>query len=253
MLESLLASRRRQLIAGAIALFVLLASGGVAFALISGGSGGPAAEVADVQIATSTATPTPVRTATPTPTPAPTPIPTPPPYNGTVAHMTAPKLGIDNYIEVVSVVNNEMQAPDDGVNAVGWYPDYAKPGFGQNAVFSAHETWNRFHGPFYSLHLAQPGDVITITMDNGLQYQYEVLTNVRYDAYSIPMGEVIWPSTRPANEEWITLITCGGRIVYNSTGFGDYLDRDVVQARRIDKNTAAATTSGAGAAAASNR
>ena len=79
-------------------------------------------------------------------------------------------------------------------------------------------------------------------MDNGIEYRYEVMTNVRYDAYSIPMGEVVWPSNRPKGDEWITLITCGGRIVYNDTGYGDYLDRDVVQARRIDQNTVAATT-----------
>ncbi len=109
-------------------------------------------------------------------------------------------------------------------------------------MFSAHETWNRSRGPFYSLHLAVPGDEIVVTMDNGTEYRYEVMTNVRYDAYSIPMGEVIWPSKRPAGEEWITLITCGGRIVYNNTGYGDYLDRDVVQARRIDKNLAATST-----------
>ncbi len=147
-----------------------------------------------------------------------------------------PRLGINHYIEPVSVINNEMQAPNDGVFAIGWYPDYSKPGFGQNSVFSAHETWNRSRGPFYTLSQARPGDEITVTMDNGLEYRYEVMTNVRYDAYSIPMGEVIWPSKRPQNEEWITLITCGGRIVYNETGYGDYLDRDVVQARMIGTN-----------------
>lgn len=252
MLESLLASRRQQLIAGAIALAVLLASGGVAFALF-GSSDEPAARVEDVRIATSTPTPVRTATSTPTPTPSPTPVPTPPPYDGGIVRLSMPRLGIDHYIETVSVINNEMQAPNDGVFAIGWYPDYSKPGFGRNSVFSAHETWNRSRGPFYTLHLAVPGDEIIVTMDNGLEYRYEVMTNVRYDAYSIPMGEVIWPSKRPENEEWITLITCGGRIVYNSTGYGDYLDRDVVQARRIDKNTAAATTSGTSGATASSR
>jgi sortase (surface protein transpeptidase) len=128
-----------------------------------------------------------------------------------------------------------MQAPSDGVCAIGWYYDYAKPGWGENAVFSAHETWNLNQGPFYALHLAVPGDLIIVTMDNGIQYHYEVMTNVRYDEYTIPMGEVVWPSRRPPGEEWITLITCGGRLVYSGNSrFGEYLDRDVVQARSID-------------------
>lgn len=238
MLNGLFATRRRQVIAGIIAIGVLLIAGGTVYALASGGDEA-AKQVQAVQISTSTPRPS---TPTATPTPPPTPEPTPPPYDGAIVRLSMPRLGIDHYIEPVSVINNEMQAPNDGVYAIGWYPDYTKPGFGQNSVFSAHETWNRSQGPFYSLHLAVPGDEIVVTMDNGIEYRYAVMTNVRYDAYSIPMGEVVWPSNRPKGEEWITLITCGGRIVYNDTGYGDYLDRDVVQARRIDQNTVAATT-----------
>jgi hypothetical protein len=46
------------------------------------------------------------------------------------------------------------------------------------------------------------------------------------------MNEIVWPVNKDG--EWITLITCGGRIVYDQvTGFGEYLDRDVVVARRL--------------------
>jgi sortase (surface protein transpeptidase) len=198
--------------------------------------------VQEVQV--TTPSPTPIPTPSPSPTPSPTPEPTPTPYDGGIARLSLPRLGINHYIEPVPVINNEMQAPTDGVYAIGWYYDYSKPGWGENAVFSAHETWNRSQGPFYSLYLAVPGDQITVTMDNGIQYTYEVMTNIRYDLDNIPMGEVVWPSDRPEGEEWITLITCGGTIIYNSTGYGDYLQRDVVQARRIDNVTAATTTSG---------
>ena len=249
MLNELFTTRRRQAIAGIVAIGVLLIAGGTAYALTSGGDEA-AEQVQAVQISTSTPRPS---TPTATPTPPPTPEPTPPPYNGAIVRLSMPRLGIDHYIEPVSVINNEMQAPNDGVYAIGWYPDYTKPGFGQNSVFSAHETWNRSRGPFYSLHLAIPGDEIVVTMDNGIEYHYAVMTNVRYDVYSIPMGEVVWPSNRPKGEEWITLITCGGRIVYNDTGYGDYLDRDVVQARRIDQNTVAATTNTSTQAATSTR
>jgi sortase (surface protein transpeptidase) len=250
MFQDLFATRQRQVIAAVIALVVLLGGAGGAFALTSGGDDDPPEVVQEVP--TTTRTPSPTRT--PTPTPSPTPVPTPPPYDGAVVRLSVPRLGIDNYIEEVPVINNEMQAPTDGVFAIGWYYDYSKPGWGENAVFSAHETWNRNQGPFYSLYLAAPGDEIIVTMDNGIQYTYEVMTNNRYDVDTIPMGEVVWPTNRPEGEEWITLITCGGQIVYNDTGYGEYLQRDVVQARRIDNlTTAAATATATPPASASTR
>jgi sortase (surface protein transpeptidase) len=254
MLKQLLATRQRQVIAGVVALLVIAGAGGGVFALASGG--GSDDRVQNVEVSTPTPTPRPTSTPTPPPTPSPTPEPTPPPYDGAIARLSMPRLGIDNYIEPVSVINNVMQAPSDGVYAIGWYPDYSKPGWGQNSVFSAHETWNHNQGPFYALHLAVPGDEIIVTMDNGIQYHYEVMTNIRYEEDTMPMGEVIWPSDRPEGEEWITLITCGGRIVYaDNSGYGEYLDRDVVQARRTDQDatTAAASSSATPAAAASTR
>ncbi|MFN8584935.1 MAG: class F sortase [Dehalococcoidia bacterium] len=236
-LPHLLATRRNQAIAAAVALIVLLASAGLVFAISSGGESDPRVQNIATPASTPTAAPTPNPTPppTPSPTPEPTPEPTPPPYDGAVARLSMPRLGINNYIEPIAVIGGQMQTPTDGVYAIGWYYDYPKPGWGANSVFSAHETWNLNHGPFYALHLAVPGDLIVVTMDNGIQYKYEVMTNVRYDDATIPMGEVIWPSARPRNEEWITLITCGGRIVYApGSRFGEYLDRDVVQARRIE-------------------
>ena len=169
---------------------------------------------------------------TPTPTPSPTATPTPRPYDGLVARLSAPELGIDHYIEQVFVVDNQMQSPTDGVHAIGWYPGLGKPGFGKNAIFAAHETWSNNPGPFYQLHRAAPGDAMTITMDDGTEYHYEVLSNTRYDAATIPMGEILQPPERPRDEEWITLITCGGRFISHGE-FGEYLDRDVVVARRV--------------------
>jgi sortase (surface protein transpeptidase) len=237
-LKELLVTRRNQVMAGsAVALIVLLGTAGTLLALP--GDDEPAPQVEQIATPTITPSPTPSPTRTPTPAPSPTPEstpePTPLPYDGAVVRLSLPRLGIDHYIEPVAVIANQMQTPSDGVYAIGWYYDYPKPGWGENSVFSAHETWNLSRGPFYSLHLAVPGDLITVSMDNGTNYTYQVMTNVRYAEATIQMGEVIWPSARPAGEEWITLITCGGRLVYyGNSGFGEYLDRDVVQARRIE-------------------
>jgi hypothetical protein len=204
-----------------------------------------------------TATPSPTTTVTPSPTAAPTPEPTPvetatpepsavatqvtvntsrsaPASSSGIARITAPAMGINHYIEVVSVVGGQMQAPVDGVSAVGWYPAYSRPGQPGNAVFSAHETWNRQRGPFFYLHSsAAVGAEIAIDMTDGRRLTYEVISNRRYSLDEIPMGEVLYPSGRGPAEEWITLITCGGRIVYDASGWGEYLDRDVVVAKRV--------------------
>jgi sortase (surface protein transpeptidase) len=150
-----------------------------------------------------------------------------------MVRISAPRLGLDNYIEVVHIVNNEMQTPVDASYAVGWYPEYLAPGSPGNSIFSAHETWNHFQGPFYGMHNAQPGDDVYVDMTDGQRLHYRVFSFNRYPVASMPMAEIIWPSNRPANEEWLTLLTCGGRIVYDHTGFGEYLDRDVVVAKRV--------------------
>ena len=166
--------------------------------------------------------------------PPPPPRASAPPANSAgIARVVATNLGVDHYVEVDHIVNNEMESPRDGEYAIGFYPDFDKPGAGGNSVFSAHETWNHFQGPFYQLANAKVGDEITIVMSDGRNFRYRVFSNVRYEVDSMPMAEVLWPTKRPKGEEWLTMFTCGGRIVYGSNGFGEYLDRDVIIAKRI--------------------
>jgi Sortase domain len=163
--------------------------------------------------------------------------PPPPPAvrvsSGPVRRFVIPRLEIDHAIEVLSMApTGELPTPLDANYRVGWYTDFGQPGTGGNALLTAHETWNHLQAPFFNLHRAVPGDEIFIDMADGRRLAYAVTSNIRYDVRSMSMNEIIWPSTR-GSTEWITLITCGGRIVYDETGFGEYLDRDVVVARRI--------------------
>lgn len=178
---------------------------------------------------------TPADTPTPLPTDVPTATPTPLPFDGPLARMIAPSVGIDHAIEEIGITNNQLDTPKDAVGKVGWYYIYDKPGFGKNAVFAAHVNYNFKNGPFARLTDVKPGDPVTIQMaEGGPAYTYEVFFYKRYDVKAIPMGELIDAPTRPANEEWITLITCGGRFqATQDNGLGDYLDRDVVIARRV--------------------
>jgi len=179
------------------------------------------------------AAPTPPDTPTPLPTDVPTATPTPLPFDGKLARMSAPAVGIDHAIEEIGITNNQLDTPKDGVGKVGWYNIYDKPGFGKNAVFAAHVNYNFKDGPFARLKEVQPGDQVTIQMADGPAYTYEVIFYQRYDVKTIPMGELIAAADKPANEEWITLITCGGRFQQtHENGLGEYLDREVVIAKR---------------------
>ncbi len=81
-------------------------------------------------------------------------------------------------------------------------------------------------------------------MENGEEYVYEVISKQRYLAESMPMGDIIWAPDRPENEEWITLITCGGEFrATSASGAGEYLHRDVVVAKRVTFAETAASTS----------
>lgn len=184
------------------------------------------------------AEPPPEFTSTPTPTPATvtaTPTPTPPPFDGNVARFVIPKLGVDAEVEAIGLLpDNVLDTPSDP-HDVGWYYIYDKPGFGGNAVFSAHvDYWPDIRGPFYELSTLKAGDEVVVVMENGTEYRYRVISYKRYPVDSIPMGDIISAPDKPENVEWITMITCGGRFQQlHPSGWGDYLDRDVVVAERI--------------------
>ena len=194
-------------------------------------------------------------TPTATPTGQPSPTPTPPPYNGALARFVIPEFKVDVPIEAIGIKpNNELDTPHDPHN-VGWYDSElagqnlgTKPGFGGNAVFSAHVNYYGLPEktiPFNRLKDVASGDEIDVVMDNGATYRYAVRDKITYTLDEIKMGELIEAPTKPPGEEWITLITCGddGPFVYLNGHDGpvEYLTRLVVTARRIDGGTSAAS------------
>jgi sortase (surface protein transpeptidase) len=186
-----------------------------------------AVETPAQSVATEAARPPPAEVALRTAFPAPI-------AGDAVTRIVIPSIGVNHAVERVGVgADGTMEAPDDGVRGVGWYDDWATPGSGGNAVFSAHETWNLQHAPFFSLHLLEAGDTLTVRMRSGMEYRYVVASNRRYAADTMPLGQIIWPPARPDSEEWATFITCGGRFVRLPSGYWDYLDRDIIVARRV--------------------
>lgn len=169
--------------------------------------------------------------ATSTPAAAPSPTATPTPFDGRVARFKMAKFNIDAPIEELQLdASNVMETPQDENTAVGWYDIYDKPGWGGNAIFSAHVYYHNDPAPFVSLAKSEAGDIVEVVMEDGTSYTYEVFSNTRYHRDTIPMGDLIWPKEKADYDEWITLITCGGEL--DSTGW-EYLSRDVVVAKRI--------------------
>lgn len=185
----------------------------------------------DKKESTSAPTETATNTATPTNTPPPTPTATPTPFNGKVARLKIPRFNVDAPIEDLAINSrNELDTPKDTNRSVGWYYIYDKPGFGGNALFSAHVYYHSIPAPFVSLAKSAEGDKIVVQMENGAEYTYSVISNKRYNRDTIDMGAIIWPKEKADYDEWITLITCGGEL--DSTG-QEYVSRDVIVAKRI--------------------
>ena len=206
---------------------------------------------------TATATPSGEETNTPTPRPTRTatvePTATPTPFVGNVARIKIPRFSVDSIIESVGVDSaNQMETPKDPYNTgwydprkTGWGGNEFFPGWSGNSVYSAHvDYFPNIKGPFHQLAAIEEKDQVVVVMENGEEYVYEVISKQRYLADSMPMGDIIWAPNRPENEEWITLITCGGEFrATSASGAGEYLHRDVVVAKRVMPTDTAATTS----------
>ncbi len=205
-------------------------------------------QAATVAAAATTASPS-VAAATPEATP------TPEPYDGDLVAMRIPALEVDAVVEQTDLITvNErpqLDVPADPHN-VAWYPRYGTPGIDGDTLYSAHKDyWPDIRGPFWALAELEDGDEIVLVMDDGREYVYEVFFQRRYRTEEVPMRDLIKADRaenpellRPADEEWITLITCGGEFVATSErGSGIYLHRDIVIARRVDRPSALAAAS----------
>ena len=190
-------------------------------------SGSDAREAEPAPLPTDEATATP----TATPTTPPTPTATPTPFDGRVARLKIPRFNVDAPIEELAInERNELDTPKDENRSVGWYYIYDKPGWGGNAVFSAHVYYHSIPAPFVNLAKSAEGDEVIVVMEDGTEYRYTVISDKRYHRDNMPMGDIIWPKEKADYDEWVTLITCGGEL--DSTG-QEYVSRDVIVAKRV--------------------
>lgn len=172
------------------------------------------------------------------------PPPTPaPPYTGPVASLYLEAAGLTGnapveqrgtHLEGGKETFDDPTAPGN----IAWYSDprFGHPGFrGQNSVFAGHINYMNYgNGPFARLTSVQPGSALYITMDNGTQYAYTVLSVETIPLETLQSGgmdPIIFPMLDEHSER-VTLISCGGDFVPRAGGGGEYTSRVVLTAER---------------------
>jgi len=100
--------------------------------------------------------------------------------------------------------DGQLEVPDE--TEIGWYQYGATAGRPGATVLAAHVSWNGAVGPFGKLGNLEPGNSVSVTLDDGTVREYEVFERAIYGKLELPR-ERIWRNTGP---ETLVLITCGG-------------------------------------------
>ncbi len=112
---------------------------------------------------------------------------------------------LDAPIDGVGVLDDgEMEIP--GADRVGWYRYGPSPGEDGSAVLAAHIAFDGRRGVFRYLGDAVPGEVFTVTFDDGSTRAYEVAATAQYAKDALPFDRVFARTGSPV----VTLISCGG-------------------------------------------
>ena len=118
------------------------------------------------------------------------PQPTPAPSTAPVVRIKAPSIGIDAPIVTLGLDGKGiMENPPDPVS-VAWYDFSAQPGYTGNVVLAGHVDYHDY-GPavFWNLRKLVVGDRVTVALQDGANYTYQVTSLVYYDAASAPVDE----------------------------------------------------------------
>lgn len=119
--------------------------------------------------------------------------------------LTIDDIFVDDPVRAVGLrTDGALEVP--GADEVGWYVYGAAPGYAGATVLAAHVTWNGEYGPFLNLGELEPGDRVTVDLEDGSQRIYEVVERTMYDKDGLPRDR-IW---RNSGVETLVLITCGG-------------------------------------------
>ncbi len=112
---------------------------------------------------------------------------------------------VDDPVRAVGLEDDgQLEVP--GADEIGWYRYGAAPGYEGATVLAAHVTWNGEYGPFLNLGELEPGDTVSVELEDGTERTYAVIERTVYDKDGLPRDR-IW---RRTGDESLVLITCGG-------------------------------------------
>lgn len=142
-----------------------------------------------------------------------------------------PSIGVDAPFSVKTVPGSGQMPDPNGPEDVVWYDFSQWPGLGGlpekggNVILSGHVDYINY-GPavFWDLSDLNPGDIVTIRMQDGSEVSYAIEFN-KYVAGSTSLWDQIVQATA---DESITLITCTGEF-----SAGEYNNRQVAWGRRV--------------------
>lgn len=156
-----------------------------------------------------------------------------------IVRLQIPKYNVDAPVIVLGLdEEGVMEAPDGPVD-VAWYDFTAHPGTGSNAVFSGHVDWTFDSGPggavFWNVKNLVLGDVIKVRLEDGTEYEYQVISREQIDPDDADVQSIVGPTPR----EIVTLITCGGTF---DRSIGHYTNRVIVKAERVQDDQPASAS-----------
>ena len=115
-------------------------------------------------------------------------------------------LRVDAPVEPYGVARNgEMDVPNN-TRDVAWYRHGPSPGEPGSAVLAAHVDLGGRRGVFYRLGALEPGDLVTVTFDDGSRRDFRVAARAEYTKEELPTEAIFSRQGDPV----LTLITCGG-------------------------------------------
>jgi sortase A len=122
------------------------------------------------------------------------------------AQLSIPAINVDAKVEHVGQLpDGQMDVPKDERN-VGWYQPGAKPGERGNAVLAGHVDNKTGPSVFFHLGDLEAGDLVTVTNEHGLAYDFEVNAVESYPRNNAPLEKVFGTSSKSS----LNLITCTG-------------------------------------------
>ncbi|PFG03014.1 class F sortase [Bacillus sp. es.036] len=120
--------------------------------------------------------------------------------------LSIPAINVDANVEHVGQLpDGQMDVPRDDRN-VGWYEPGAKPGERGNAVLAGHVDNKTGPSVFFHLGDLEAGDLVTVTDEHGLAYDFEVHAVESYPRNNAPLEKVFGTSSKSS----LNLITCTG-------------------------------------------